>query len=769
MILVTGSLIRGLPREYVASPVFSYGRENLERSGAGSVSEYILTIPQNFTGDLSDFGTSATSIGTTLGQGVTYNQFDGFASFALRGLASDATLTLLNGRRMASVGMVEAPTVSVIPSALIARIDIIPDGASATYGADAVAGVVNIVTRRPQGGIEVRLRGSVNTRTGSGNGEASLLAGHNWDDGNVYAMAAYQRRSEYVENPIVADGYQLQITQLPEEELASFNAGLRQEIGDFTFTVDGSYFGRDRSGSIRYPEFEDYNELSVSRTTGYSVYSNLHWQGPGSTSLDLHVDYGRNDTTSRTFEGVPPYGDPDNDYEARNSLFVVELNGQMALAQLPAGPMLLAAGGQYRRETLRSNATIFLHQNGGEREATSLFGEVNVPIVGPEQNMPLVRSLRLTAAARYEDLGFDDAIAPKIGLRWQLDRSIALRGTYARSFLVPRFRDTIGIAEQVSFWNYPYAFLDPARQDPRLPEGNAIVMYRAGSNPNLTTQNADSFTAGVDLTPAFAPNLAIRAGYYRIKISNRVVSPSQDDAVSVADLQAFNLVDPSAATIGAIVNNPLVFRWFTVGIPFVNNGDVAIYDSAAQIPPELLSAVQVVADIRPQNFAVEFTDGLDLEIAYAGPLFGGEANFRLTGQYILNLNLRAGSGAPVSRMDGYAEAADLRLNGSFVWGRGGFSIGSVVNYVDGFTDNRPGFPPAEIGSYTTASLFLGFDLGRLTSSPVLQDSELQIVVANVFDQQPPRVTDAYFGFDPYNNPPNPRSIGVVLTHRFGGA
>lgn len=752
----------------MASPVFTYQREDVVRSGSGSISEYILTIPQNFTGDLSDFGTSATSIGTTLGQGTTYNQFDGFASFALRGLASDATLTLLNGRRMASVGMVEAPTVSIIPSALIERIDIIPDGASATYGADAVAGVVNIITRRPDDGFEMRLRGSVNTRTGSGNGEVSLLAGHNWDGGNLYAMAAYQRRGEYIEDPIVAEGYQLQITQLPKEELGSFNAGLQQDFGDLALTIDGSYFERDRSGSIRYPEFEDYNELSVSRTKGYSVYSNLHWQGPGSTSVDLNVDYGHNDTTSRTFGGVPPYGDPDNDYEARNSLLVAELSGQTALIHLPGGPVLLAAGAQYRREALRSDASIFLHQNGGEREATSLFGEVNVPIVGPEQAVPLVRSLTLTAAARYEDLGFDDALAPKVGLRWQIDRSIALRGTYARSFLVPRFRDTIGIAEQVSFWNYPYAFLDPAQQDPTLPDGNAIVMYRAGSNPGLTTQNADSFTAGIDLTPAFVPNLAIRAGYYRIKISDRVVTPSQDDAVSVPDLQAFNIVNPSAATVGAIVNNPVVFRWFTVGIPFVEDGGVAIYNSASQIPQELLSAVQVVADIRPQNFAVEFTDGLDLEVAYTGRLFGGEANVRVTGQYILNLNLQAGSGTPVSRTDGYAEAADLRLNGTFVWGRDGFSMGSVVNYVDGFTDNRPGFPVSEIGSYTTASLFAGFDLGRLTSAESLRDTELQIVVANVFDQQPPRVTDAYFGFDPYNNPPNPRSIGFVLNHRFGG-
>ncbi|WP_213981186.1 TonB-dependent receptor [Sphingomonas sp. dw_22] len=767
-IIVTGSLIRGLPREYVASPVFTYGQADIVQSGASAVSEYMLTIPQNFTGDLSDFGTSAAQIGTTLGGGTTYNQYDGFASFALRGLASDATLTLVNGRRMASVGMIESPTVSVLPSALIERIDIIPDGASATYGADAVAGVVNIVTRKPDEGVELRLRGSTSTQTGSKNGEASALVGHSWGSGSVYGMAMYQKRSEYIEDPVVSDGWRVQISQLPNEELSGFYGGIRQEAGDVSLSVDASHFQRDRDARVDYPDYTQYNELFKTRTTGSSVNGNAHWQGNGTTSVDLNIDYGRNKTSSNVFEGVAPYGDPDTHYNYTNSLFVAELSGQTALARLPAGPVMVAGGVQYRVETLRTDAKIFFNLNGGTRKAKSVFGEVNVPIVGPDQDLPFVRSLTLTAAARYEDLGFDNALAPKLGLRWQVNRSVALRGTYARSFLVPRFRDTIGIAEQVSFWNYPNAFLNPADQNPALPAGNALVMFRAGSNPDLKTQNADSFTFGVDLTPSFIPNLTIKAGYYRIRISDRIVTPSQDDSVSVPDLQVFNTQNPSPELIGSIVNNPVVFRWFATDIPFVNDGGTVIYDSASQIPSQLLSSVQAIADIRPQNFAVEFTDGLDLDLAYRSRMFGGDASLRLTGQYILNLNLKAGSGTAVSRLDGYAQPADLRLNGTLLWGRDGFSVGSVVNYVDGFTDNRPGQPARKISSYTTASLFLGFDLGRLSPAPWLANSEVQFVVANLFDAQPPQIVNGVLGFDPYNNPPNPRTIGIVLTKRFGG-
>ena len=766
-VIVTGSLIRGLPKEYVASPIFTYSQADIAESGARSVSEYILTIPQNFTGDLSDFGTSAASIGTTLGGGATYNQFDGFASFALRGLASDATLTLLNGRRMESVGMTEAPTVSVIPSALIDHIDIIPDGASATYGADAVAGVVNIVTRKVDHGLELRTYGSTSTQTGAKNWDVSALGGTSWGSGSIYGMALYQKRSAFIEEPIDADGYQVQITQLPDERLSGLYGGIKQELGDFALSVDVSRFQRDRNARINYPDYPDFNEYFKSRTTGYAAYGNVHWRANDDTSIDLNVDYGSNTSRSRVFEGLPPYGAADTDYRNRNRLFVAELSGQTKLASLPAGPLLLAGGAQYRRETLRSDATIFLNRNGGRRSAKSLYGELNVPIIGPEQDIALVRSLTLSLAGRYENLGFDSAFAPKVGMRWQIDRSIALRGTYARSFLVPRFRDTIGIAEQVSFWNYPDAFLKSTDQNPALPAGNAVVLFRAGANPDLKTQNADTFTLGVDLTPTFAPNLSIKAGYYKIRISDRVVTPSQDDSVSVPDLQLFNTQNPSPELVKSIVNNPTIFRWFATDLPFVNGGDTVIYNSASQIPAALLSQVQMVADIRPQNFAVETTDGIDFDLSYRAPLLGGNASVHLVGEYILNLTLKAAGGVAVSRLDGYAQPSDLRLNGTFAWGRNGFSIGSVVNYVDGFTDNRPGRTPSKIKSYTTASLFLGLDLGRLSSAPAFANSEVQFVVANAFNQRPPQIVDGVLGFDPYNNPPNPRTFGLTLTKRFG--
>ncbi len=104
----------------------------------------------------------------------------------------------------------------------------------------------------------------------------------------------------------------------------------------------------------------------------------------------------------------------------------------------------------------------------------------------------------------------------------------------------PRFRSTIGIAEQVSFGVYDHPFLDPEDQDPALPAGQALVMYRAGANPDLKTQNADTLTLGSTSPRTFVPGLTIKADYYRIEISDRIGTPSPGNSLAVRDLQIFN-------------------------------------------------------------------------------------------------------------------------------------------------------------------------------------------------------------------------------------
>jgi outer membrane cobalamin receptor len=83
----------------------------------------------------------------------------------LRGLGADATLVLINGRRMAGAGLMgDFADVSMIPVSAVARIEVLTDGASALYGSDAVGGVVNIVMRDRYDGAETRARLGGSTR-----------------------------------------------------------------------------------------------------------------------------------------------------------------------------------------------------------------------------------------------------------------------------------------------------------------------------------------------------------------------------------------------------------------------------------------------------------------------------------------------------------------------------------------------------------------------------------------------------------------------------
>lgn len=139
-VVVTGSHIRQMDLE-TQQPVFTMNREEIERTGLATVGDILseMTIGGNPT-----YGKQSVTSGTTE-QGGSYVN--------LRGLGSGRTLVLVNGKRWStsSRGMTD---VSTIPSAIIQRIEVLKDGASAVYGSDAVSGVVNIITRKDFEGAE---------------------------------------------------------------------------------------------------------------------------------------------------------------------------------------------------------------------------------------------------------------------------------------------------------------------------------------------------------------------------------------------------------------------------------------------------------------------------------------------------------------------------------------------------------------------------------------------------------------------------------------
>jgi outer membrane receptor protein involved in Fe transport len=180
-IIVTGSRI--VRRDFASpSPIMTIDRDDIESSAHATLEETLNRMPQV----VPDFGRTSNNPG------------DGTARINLRGLGPGRSLVLLNSRRLAPSGMGSAVDLNNIPQVLVERVEVITGGASTVYGSDALAGVVNFITRQDFEGFAVE--GSYNV---SGEGDAdsydiNLALGTDFAGGagNVVVYGGYFSRSE---------------------------------------------------------------------------------------------------------------------------------------------------------------------------------------------------------------------------------------------------------------------------------------------------------------------------------------------------------------------------------------------------------------------------------------------------------------------------------------------------------------------------------------------------------------------------------------------
>lgn len=208
-ITVTGSRIQNA-NLVTSSPVLSVSSEDFKISGITRVEDLLNDLPQVYAGQASGVANGASGIATA----------------NLRNLGSNRTLVLIDGRRMGSgspsTGSGSASDLNQIPGALVERVEVLTGGASATYGSDAIAGVVNFIMQDDFEGLRIDMTGSQyqhnNDNEGlqdlvSSNGfdvpdgsnsdgktfEISLIAGANFDRGNVTTYASYRTVNSVVQ------------------------------------------------------------------------------------------------------------------------------------------------------------------------------------------------------------------------------------------------------------------------------------------------------------------------------------------------------------------------------------------------------------------------------------------------------------------------------------------------------------------------------------------------------------------------------------------
>jgi len=177
-VFVTGSRI-ARPDFDSASPIVSVTQELFERVGSGTVETAINTLPQFVPADSG-----------------TLNLNGGQANLSLRGLGTTSTLVLLDGKRLMPANGNGVADVNIIPPSLIDSVEIITGGASAVYGSDALAGVVNFKLKRKFDGVEINGTWGQTDRGDGGQYEAGLTAGTDFAGGrgSVVAFVGYADR-----------------------------------------------------------------------------------------------------------------------------------------------------------------------------------------------------------------------------------------------------------------------------------------------------------------------------------------------------------------------------------------------------------------------------------------------------------------------------------------------------------------------------------------------------------------------------------------------
>ncbi|WP_444906355.1 TonB-dependent receptor plug domain-containing protein [Microbulbifer sp. SSSA008] len=263
-VIVTGSRIARDPLS-TTGPITLVDSETIARSGVGTIDELLNQLP---------------SMGTT---GINANDNNGGAGLSfvdLRNLGSARTLVLVNGRRFvsSSSGVASAVDMNNIPVDMIDRIEVLTDGASAVYGSDAVAGVINVVLKDSFDGVRINARAGATEAGGGENGELSITFGKEFDRGQFIGNVTHSKRDEITYED--RDWAGLQSSMSPTGNIFT-------DYGSFSVADDGVTLGDYSSYDIgQYMWLSGSMErTSFTGSGSYSITDDIEFYGEGSYTL----------------------------------------------------------------------------------------------------------------------------------------------------------------------------------------------------------------------------------------------------------------------------------------------------------------------------------------------------------------------------------------------------------------------------------------------------------------------------------------------------
>jgi iron complex outermembrane receptor protein len=744
-VVVTGTNIRGITNP--TSPFMSMNRDDLLNAGYSTPDQLFRDLPQNFSG-----GTYGATPDGALGGGAKAGlNLQGASGINLRGLGESSTLVLLNGHRVVASDAGSFVDTSTIPLAALDRVDVLTDGASAIYGADAVAGTVNFKLRTGFNGAEVGATSGTVTSGGLNNELVSGVLGRTWSGGNgMLALQFANQSAMSTSDRSLTSGAPTPNEIYPRRTTYSAVTNFEHEIGaDFSVFFDGfvsqSNSRRPTTLATQEDVITQSNITTQSQLTqNYSAGGRYHLFGDW--VVELAGTYGDARFTEHEPFSQPPLSGyvPGSILDSNNvKLWTVDLKADGTLLTLPGGQVKGAFGAEYRGD----DGSEFYYNAGSvslNTNVKSAYGELYIPVVGQDNAQPFVRRLVLSAAARYDRYSnFGDTTNPKVGLLWSPVDDLSLRSSWGTSFRAPTFHelyDTSGV---------PLILALPLTAPSGV--GTVPAFILVGSGGHLKAENSRTWSVGFDFTPHEIPGLTVTTTYYNVHFKDRIITPPSDfNALTAPDVYG-SLITPlpndtaSAAFLASQESQGAHL------IDLIGNGP---------------NGIRYVFNDLTQNAAIVVQDGIDFSTRYRFDLGTSSYDAHLGAAYIKQIRTALATGAtPVNEVNTYGDPLKFRVRGDLTWSRQHWTANGGLNWANAYTDTSVN-PHGSIASWTTVDLMLRYDVGLGIGGP-LANASVQLSVANVFNELPPYAGGGTgsipnIHYDPGNADPRARYVSLML-------
>jgi outer membrane receptor protein involved in Fe transport len=715
-VTVTGTRIRG---GTTPSPVITIGSEEIQEEGFTDLGEVIRSIPQNFSGGQNPGVVNGTAT-SNANQNIT-----GGSALNLRGLGADASLTLLNGRRPAYDGFSQAVDINAIPVDAVERLEIIPDGASAIYGSDAVGGVANVILKRDFEGMTVGTRYGAATDGGLTTHEYTATGGTTWSTGGLIATwmkvsndPVYSGQRNYTKDMYAPT------TIYPGGDLHSGLLSVHQQIGDAVeFRLDALRTERESFTKAAYETtYYPYAPNTTTTLVSPSIVVSL----PNDWTLSIEGAWGKGETVSDQSELITTTGVVSANYRDtyNNESRAYSAGVEGPLFVLPGGDARLAVGAGYRNNHFLNRDLIngTTYADGGDSSRFA-YAELNLPLIGQYQNIAGIRRLEFTAAVRSEDYdSFGSVTTPKLGLIYGPSADFTLKASWGKSFKVPTLLQ--------QYQSQPvYLYSAGALGGTGYAADATALWHGAGGNPDLDPERARTWGASLEFHPEALPGLQAELSWFDIDYTDRVALPftSADQALSNPIYSDFISYSPTEEEQAAILATASAFY----------NYAGKTYDAS--------NVIAIISNLYT-NVARQKIKGLDLSGAYRFDLGSGRLTVLGSASWLDSSQQTTVAQSAYDLSGNLFYPAKVKGRIGVVWNQENFSGSAFTNYTDGVTDTAD---EKKTSSFTTFDIALRYNTGERNDA--LSGLTFELSAQNLFDRTPPLYTAISNSVAPYDS------------------